>query len=87
MGRFGKFFEEEIGACKNVAQGCGILVDPVYTLAAWEVSCQLAMGSLLPGVPRDNRRKVFMLHTGGSLGLFAVAQRFPRAFVSGNEDR
>lgn len=85
MSRFGKFYEEEVRACKRVARGCGILVDPIYSLAAWEVSCQLATGGSVAGVtgvPGGKRRRVVMLHTGGSLGLFAVAQRFPNAFAN-----
>lgn len=58
----------------QVAQQHGILLDPIYSLAAWEAACKLA-GRTSPGISR-----VAMLHTGGSLGLQGLAQRHPGWF-------
>ncbi|KAK9862393.1 hypothetical protein WJX84_009196, partial [Apatococcus fuscideae] len=43
--RFGKVLEGEIAACRQVAQQCGILVDPIYNLAAWAQALHLACQS------------------------------------------
>ncbi|EFJ10341.1 hypothetical protein SELMODRAFT_44641, partial [Selaginella moellendorffii] len=64
--RFGKIFEGEIGACKSIARQTGILLDPIYTLAAWEVAIELSWN--------ETGDKVAILHTGGALGLFGLAQ-------------
>lgn len=71
--RFGKVLSGEITSCRQVAQQTGILLDPVYTLAAWEQAVDLCCG--------DGRgAKVAMIHTGGTLGLFGLAQRYPLHF-------
>lgn len=56
--RFGNILEGEIEACQEIAQRTGILVDPMYTLAAWEMATILS--------EKENKRdsKVVMLHTG-----------------------
>jgi len=50
----------------------GVLLDPVYSLAAWQAAERLAASGAVPGVA--------MLHSGGSLGLHGLAQRFPDDF-------
>jgi len=70
---------------QGCGSGCGVLVDPIYTLAAWQVSCQLAMGASVGGARKEREEGPYASH-GGSLGLFAVAQRFPKAFVDDCSD-
>ncbi|CAO1947857.1 unnamed protein product [Urochloa humidicola] len=65
--RFGRVLDGEIAMCRRIAQQTGILLDPVYTLAAWEQAVDLCR--------RDSEAKVVMIHTGGTLGLFGLAQR------------
>uniref|UniRef100_A0A453FAM8 Tryptophan synthase beta chain-like PALP domain-containing protein n=1 Tax=Aegilops tauschii subsp. strangulata TaxID=200361 RepID=A0A453FAM8_AEGTS len=73
--RFGKVLGGEIASCRQVARQTGILLDPVYTLAAWEQAVDLCRG--------DGREaKVAMIHTGGTLGLFGLAQRYPQHFAA-----
>ena len=61
----------------QVAAGHGVLLDPVYTLAAWERCEQLAQSSLSSSSEADH---IIMLHTGGALGLQGLAQRHPNEF-------
>ncbi|WCJ38607.1 Pyridoxal-5'-phosphate-dependent enzyme family protein [Euphorbia peplus] len=70
--KFGKVLEGEIETCQHIAQQTGILVDPVYTLAAWEMATQLSL--------EEHEAQVVMLHTGGTLGMFGLAQRFKTSF-------
>nr|CAB3478023.1 unnamed protein product [Digitaria exilis] len=72
--RFGKVLDGEISMCRQVAQQTGILLDPVYTLAAWEQAVDLCR--------RDSEAKVVMIHTGGTLGLFGLAQRYSPQFTT-----
>lgn len=70
--RFGKVLEGEVKICQKIAQETGVLVDPMYTLAAWEAATELA---------RDAKSSiVVMLHTGGTLGMFGLAQRYKSTF-------
>lgn len=71
--RFGKVLDGEIALCRQVAQQTGILLDPMYTLAAWEQAVDLCCG--------DSEAKVLMIHTGGTLGLFGLAQRYSPQFT------
>ena len=57
----------------QVARQYGLLLDPIYTLASWEVACDM-----LTCAPAQE--PVIMLHTGGLLGLHGLAQRFPLDF-------
>ncbi|XP_075101119.1 D-cysteine desulfhydrase 2, mitochondrial isoform X2 [Nicotiana tabacum] len=57
--KFGNILKGEVEICQKIAQETGILVDPVYTLAAWELATQLG---------QEENAKVVMLHTGGTLG-------------------
>ncbi|KAJ8461682.1 hypothetical protein OPV22_034608 [Ensete ventricosum] len=66
--RFGKVLNGEIDLCRRIAQQTGVLLDPIYTLAAWEHAV------LLADAEAENHAKVVMLHTGGTLGLFGLAQ-------------
>ena len=72
--------EGEVEACQEIAQRTGILVDPVYTLSAWEMATVLGQ----KGAKGDE--KVVMLHTGGTLGMFGLAQRY-RSYFSKLKDR
>jgi len=72
--RFGKVLDCEIAMCRQVAQQTGVLLDPMYTLAAWEQAVDLCR--------RDSEAKVVMIHTGGTLGLFGLAQRYPLQFTA-----
>jgi 1-aminocyclopropane-1-carboxylate deaminase/D-cysteine desulfhydrase-like pyridoxal-dependent ACC family enzyme len=40
--KFGKVLAGEVAACQSVAQQHGIVLDPIWTLAAWELCCKLA---------------------------------------------
>lgn len=68
--RFGKVLPGEIATCSGIARQHGILLDPVYSMAAWEVAADLSSPA----------GSVAMLHAGGSLGLHGLAQRFPDQF-------
>jgi D-cysteine desulfhydrase len=59
------------GLSWQVAQETGILLDPIYSLAAWEVAT---------GMAGATQSRVAMLHNGGMMGLFGLAQRFPDQF-------
>uniref|UniRef100_A0A7C9EGV4 D-cysteine desulfhydrase n=1 Tax=Opuntia streptacantha TaxID=393608 RepID=A0A7C9EGV4_OPUST len=72
--KFGKVLDGELKACQQVANQTGVLVDPIYTLAAWELAVHLSQRELKEG------RRVVMLHTGGTLGMFGLAQRFKSYF-------
>lgn len=63
-------------ACQQIAQQTGILVDPVYTLAAWETA------TLLSNEEAKGGSEVVMLHTGGTLGMFGLAQRYKKYYGS-----
>nr|XP_009777459.1 PREDICTED: D-cysteine desulfhydrase 2, mitochondrial isoform X2 [Nicotiana sylvestris] len=69
--KFGNILKGEVEICQKIAQETGILVDPVYTLAAWELATQLG---------QEENAKVVMLHTGGTLGMFGLAQRYKSYF-------
>ncbi|URE15013.1 hypothetical protein MUK42_36458 [Musa troglodytarum] len=75
--RFGKILNGEIDLCRRIAQQTGVLLDPIYTLAAWEHAV------LLADAEAEKHAKVVMLHTGGTLGLFGLAQRYISDFSSG----
>lgn len=62
-------------ACRQIAQKTGILVDPIYTLAAWEMATFLSQKGA-----KANGDLVVLLHTGGTLGLFGLAQRYKSYF-------
>ncbi|KAL8534295.1 hypothetical protein ACS0TY_010343 [Phlomoides rotata] len=74
--RFGKILKGEVEECQKVAQQTGILVDPIYTLAAWDLAANLSL---------EEDTKVVMLHTGGTLGMFGIAQRYKSYFQEGVE--
>ncbi|OAY34428.1 D-cysteine desulfhydrase 2, mitochondrial isoform X2 [Manihot esculenta] len=74
--KFGNVLEGEIEACQKIAQQTGILVDPIYTLAAWEMATQLSKEET------DGGAKIVMLHTGGTLGMFGLAQRYKTYFYN-----
>lgn len=72
--KFGNVLKGEIEACQKMAKETGVLVDPIYTLAAWELASQLSQQEKKGGA------KVVMLHTGGTLGMFGLAQRYKSYF-------
>ncbi|PNY08730.1 1-aminocyclopropane-1-carboxylate deaminase-like protein [Trifolium pratense] len=72
--KFGNILDGEMVVCQQIAQQTGILVDPVYTLAAWETAM------LLSSEEDEGGAEVVMLHTGGTLGMFGLAQRYKNYF-------
>ncbi|XP_031123849.1 D-cysteine desulfhydrase 2, mitochondrial isoform X1 [Ipomoea triloba] len=74
--KFGKALKGEVEKCQRIARDTGVLVDPVYTLAAWELGMQFS---------REEGAKAVMLHTGGTLGMFGLAQRYRSYFQMLNE--
>jgi D-cysteine desulfhydrase len=73
LSRFGNVLKGEVEACQQIAQQTGILVDPMYTLAAWEMAALLSEEG-------KGAVDVVMLHTGGTLGMFGLAQRYKSYF-------
>ncbi|XP_050947187.1 D-cysteine desulfhydrase 2, mitochondrial isoform X5 [Cucumis melo] len=73
--KFGNVLDGEVEACRQIAQKTGILVDPIYTLAAWEMATFLSQKGA-----KANGDLVVLLHTGGTLGLFGLAQRYKSYF-------
>lgn len=71
--KFGNVLEGEIEACQQVAQETGIPLDPVYTLAAWEMATRITCA-------HEDDSNVVILHTGGTLGMFGLAQRYKSYF-------
>lgn len=87
--KFGKILPGDISACADVAREYGILLDPMWTLASWEMAHSLAAsqqqtqvaGLEVRGINKaPGNEKVVMLMTGGGLGLHGLAQRWPDAF-------
>lgn len=70
--RFGNILKGEVEECGRIAQQTGILVDPIYTLAAWDLATHLAL--------THDHPRILMLHTGGTLGMFGLAQRYKSYF-------
>lgn len=70
--RFGKVYEDEPARCARIAQRTGVLFDPIYTLAAYEHLNTL-----------EHPERAVLIHTGGALNLFGVAQRHPSWMPSG----
>ncbi|XP_078430653.1 pyridoxal-5'-phosphate-dependent enzyme family protein isoform X2 [Wolffia australiana] len=65
---------ERIQPRRQVARQTGILLDPIYTLAAWEQAACLCRSE------EENGSNVIMLHTGGTMNMFGLAQRFKPHF-------
>ncbi|XP_073004712.1 putative D-cysteine desulfhydrase 2, mitochondrial [Typha latifolia] len=72
--KFGRVLNGEIELCRQIAHQTGILLDPIYTLAAWEHAASLSLSK------EAEDGKVVMLHTGGTLGMFGLAQRYTGYF-------
>ena len=66
--------------CMQIAKQYGILLDPIYSLAAWEVALELAESRYYRQSESGGNSQVVMLHTGGASGLHGLAQRFPDSF-------
>ena len=62
----------------QVARETGVLLDPVYSLAAWEMAVQQAQAEGAKAAGMGSR--VCMLHCGGMHGLYGLAQRYPAEF-------
>jgi 1-aminocyclopropane-1-carboxylate deaminase/D-cysteine desulfhydrase-like pyridoxal-dependent ACC family enzyme len=72
--KFGTILPGEVEKCRNIASRYGVLVDPIWTLAAWEAAVTTAKSS-------EDTSDVIMVHTGGVMGsLCGVAQRWPEEF-------
>ncbi|KAK3240248.1 hypothetical protein CYMTET_49899 [Cymbomonas tetramitiformis] len=77
--RFGKVLPGEIAECQRIARETGILLDPIYTLAGWQVAVQhLQETDAVCG-------EVLLLHTGGTMGMFGLAQRYPDEFNTASQ--
>ena len=74
--KFGNVLPGDIEACRRAARDTGILLDPIYSLAAWETAQSMCAGVQVS----EQERRVVMLHTGGALGLHGLAQRWPEQF-------
>lgn len=72
--KFGNVLKGEVEACQQIGQQTGVPVDPVYTLAAWELATELSREE------GEDNAKVVMIHTGGTLGMFGLAQRYKSYF-------
>lgn len=72
--KFGNILPKETRKCREIASRYGVLVDPIWTLAAWEAAVTTANSS-------EDSDDVIMVHTGGVMGsLCGVAQRWPEEF-------
>lgn len=87
--RFGVALPDDVSLCSAIARASGILVDPMYTLAAWEVAGELRNASAATSatdveslLAANGGEFVIVIHTGGTLGLFSLAQRSPHLFDS-----
>lgn len=67
-----------------------MLLDPIYSLAAWEEALHLVGQEQDQGARPETaerleggKERIVMLHTGGGLGLQGLAQRFPKEFIFG----
>ena len=87
--KFGKILAGEISESTQVAREYGILLDPMWTLASWQMAHLLAAsqrqshesvlgdGCASQGLSTE---RVVVLMTGGGLGLHGLAQRWPDEF-------
>ena len=66
--RFGDYDDDDLRAIRDVARTTGVLLDPIYTLAAWQHAANLS---------KRERARAILLHSGGQLGVLGVAQRSP----------
>ncbi|KAJ1688328.1 hypothetical protein LUZ63_019718 [Rhynchospora breviuscula] len=73
--KFGKVMNGEIERCCKIAQQTAVPLDPMYTLAAWDLAASLSLDKSMD-------TEVLMVHTGGTLGMFGLAQRYPSSFSS-----
>jgi 1-aminocyclopropane-1-carboxylate deaminase/D-cysteine desulfhydrase-like pyridoxal-dependent ACC family enzyme len=69
---FGNIRPGEIARCTQLSAAHGVVLDPIWTLAAWEAAEAAAGGG--------GGGRVLMVHSGGLLGLCGLAQRFPEEF-------
>ncbi|KAF5175196.1 D-cysteine desulfhydrase 2 protein [Thalictrum thalictroides] len=72
--KFGNVLKGEVESCQQIAQQTGVLLDPIYTLAGWEYATHLCQSEA------KEDAEVVMLHTGGTLGMFGLAQRYKSYF-------
>lgn len=69
--RFGKVLDGEFEKCRQIARQTGMLLDPIYTLAAWEA---------IEHRKAKHRKQCVLVHTGGGLNLFGIASRYAVSF-------
>ncbi|MCA9563239.1 MAG: pyridoxal-phosphate dependent enzyme [Myxococcales bacterium] len=65
--RFGKILPGEMESCAQLARQSGVLFDPIFTLPALEEARRTPEGLLI--------------HTGGSMNIFSLAQRVGQGFL------
>jgi 1-aminocyclopropane-1-carboxylate deaminase/D-cysteine desulfhydrase-like pyridoxal-dependent ACC family enzyme len=70
--------EGEFDRCRIIARETGILLDPIYTLAAWDAIEQRKA---------KHRKNCLLVHTGGGLNLFGIVNRYNIRFGGGPTDR
>uniref|UniRef100_A0A1D2A4Z0 Tryptophan synthase beta chain-like PALP domain-containing protein n=2 Tax=Auxenochlorella protothecoides TaxID=3075 RepID=A0A1D2A4Z0_AUXPR len=73
--RFGRTLPGDGAAVRAVAAATGVVLDPIWTLAAWEAAAARAAAATVGPAPRQ-----LMLHTGGGLALCGAAQRWPEQY-------
>ena len=64
--RFGTFYEEDVRACVRVTRQTGIVLDPIYTLGAWN-HCE----------DTEFDGHTCLIHTGGGLNVLGAWDRKP----------
>ena len=69
--KFGRMLPGDAAAVRAVASAHGVVLDPLWTLAAWEAA----------EAQQDPGTLTALLHTGGPLALTAAAQRWPDLFA------
>jgi 1-aminocyclopropane-1-carboxylate deaminase/D-cysteine desulfhydrase-like pyridoxal-dependent ACC family enzyme len=76
--KFGNIEKNEVVKCREIGSRYGVLVDPIYTLAAWEATVNTSSKG---SNSDENVSDVIMVHTGGVMGsLCGIAQRWPEEF-------
>ena len=80
--KFGNILPGDVARCREIAQQHGGLVlDPIWTLAAWEVAEEESSSSSMTRHGDTMGREVVMVHTGGAvLGTLGLAQRYPHLY-------
>ncbi|GLC43325.1 hypothetical protein PLESTM_001458900 [Pleodorina starrii] len=77
--RFGKVLDGEIATCKRIAQMCGIALDPIYSLAAWELASSEAAADVAASAAADVAASAAAGHVGGEQELQGAVPAVPAA--------